>query len=141
MLYEIVTIAGKEFKLRLGAQDCADVEKRLGKSVLDVLLAMAPDEMPADGKSETMGNLKGMSTPKVGEVCIIIHGAMQKFQHGTTLDQIYDLYDEHIDKGGSYNDFFDIIYRILEVSGFLPKRAAEVPEAPEPDTAPELSQN
>ena len=124
MLYEIATIAGKEFKLRLGAQDCVDVEKRLGKSVLDVLLAMAPADIPEDGKPD-MSSLKGMSTPKVGEICIILHGAMQQYQHGITLDQVYRLYDEHIEAGGIYNDFIEIIQKVLEVSGFLPKAAKD----------------
>ena len=129
MLYTIATIAGKEYKLRLGAQDCVDVEKRLGKSVLDVLLAMAPDDLQADGNPESVHNLHGMLTPKVGDICIILHGSMQKYQHGIALNDVYDLYDEHIDGGGSYNDFFEIISKILEVSGFLPKKA-EVKNVP-----------
>lgn len=122
MLYVTETIAGKEYKLRLGAQNIADIEKKLGKSVLDVLLSMAPDDMNA-GNAESV-NIKGMSTPKVGEICIILHGAMQKYQHGTTIEQVYDLYDEHIDAGGSYMDFFGIFNDVLEVSGFLPKKTA-----------------
>lgn len=115
MLYTTAKIAGKEYKLRLGAQDAADVEKRLGKSVLDVLLAMAP-ENPEDASS-----MKGVSTPCVGDLCTILHGAMQKYQHGTTLAQVFGLYDKHIDQGGRYEDFIGMLKDILEVSGFLPR--------------------
>lgn len=128
MLYTLAKIAGKEYKLRLGAQDAADVEKRLGRSALDVLLAMAPEDMDPNNMS-----LKGMATPRVGDLCIILHGAMQKYQHGITLPQVFDLYDEHIDQGGSYEDFIGVLKDILEVSGFLPRGAQEAPEGEQPE--------
>lgn len=138
MLYALATIAGKEYKLRLGAQNTVDVEKRLGKSVLDVLLAMAPDALEANGTPDASRmSLKGLSTPRVGDLCTILHASMQKYQHGVTLQQVFDLYDEHIDQGGSYEDFIGVLYDILEVSGFLPKAAApEKSTEPPTDVAP-----
>lgn len=121
MLYTTAKIASKEYKLRLSAQNCADVEKRIGKSVLDVLLAMAPDTVSAD--SNSIG-IKGTSMPHVDDICTILHGAMQKFQHGISLNDVYDLYDDHIDQGGTYNDFVGYINDTLVVSGFLAKEAA-----------------
>lgn len=129
MLYITETIAGKDYKLRLGAQNCVDVEKKLGKSVLDVLLAMAPNE---EG-----GSVKGIAAARINEICIILQGAMQRYQHGITLENVFDLYDEHIDQGGTYEDFIKYINDVLEVSGFLSKTAEETQDSKADSPVPE----
>ena len=127
MLYSTFTVGDKEYKLRLTAQSTVDVERQLGKSVLDVLLSMAPDNL--SGADPENVSLKGMSMPRVGDIVIILHGALQKYQHSMTLPDTYALYDAYIDAGGSYNDFFEVLQGILQVSGFLSKAAQETPKA------------
>ena len=134
MPYVLETIAGKEYKLRLGARDAADVEKRLGRSALDVLLAMAPAQIPdidPDNPDLAKIPVKTMSMPGVGDICVILHGALQKYQHGISLNDVYDLFDAHIDGGGNYDDFIGILSDVLEVSGFLPRKP-ESEESTEP---------
>jgi hypothetical protein len=123
MLYTIITVGNTEYKLRLTAQTTVDVEKKLGKSVLDVLLRMAP-KGAQDGNTN---DITGMSMPFVSDIVTILHGSLGKYQHGITLDTTYELYDNYIDAGGSYMDFFGILQEILQVSGFLPK-AVEAPQ-------------
>lgn len=123
MLYTTLKVGNKEYKLRLDAQRSVEVEKQLGKHPLDVLLAMAP-KGAQDGSTN---DITGMSMPFVGDICIILHGALQKYQHEIDLPKTYDLYDDYIDAGGSYMDFFGILQEILQVSGFLPK-AVEAPQ-------------
>ena len=120
MLYTTATIAGKEYKLRLGAQDCIDVERRLGKSALDVFLQMAPKGASPDASPDEL-DLKTIAMPHVEDLCIILCGAMQRFQHGMTLPEMLKLYDAHIESGGGYNDFIPIVRDVLEVSGYIPK--------------------
>lgn len=137
MPYVLETIAGTEYKLRLGARDAADVEKRLGRSALDVLLAMAPAQMPdsLDPANPDLSQISvnSMSMPGVGDICVILHGSMQKYQHGITLDKVYDLFDAHIDQGGCYDDFIGILSDVLTVSGFLSKKSdPEEEESSEP---------
>jgi hypothetical protein len=132
MLYTILQVGDKEYKLRLSAQSTIDVEKQLGKSVLDVLLGLAPEGMSADSDPKHI-NVKGISMPFVGDIVTILHGSLQKYQHGFKLSDTYALYDDYIDAGGSYQDFFGILQDILKVSGFLPEGAEKAPEA-----APEI---
>jgi hypothetical protein len=121
MLFATETIAGKEFKLRLGAQEATNVEHALGKSALDVFLHMAPSGT-APGASAAEMDIKTVSMPYLQDLCVILCGAMQRYHHGMTLKNVYDLYDEHIDAGGSYNDFIPMVEDVLEVSGYLPKQ-------------------
>jgi hypothetical protein len=128
MLYKEFTVGDKTYKLRLSARRCVEVEKKLGKSILSVLMDMAPDGMTADGGSD-ISQIKNVSLPLVGDIVTILHGSLQKFQHEITLDDTYDIYDNYIDAGGSYLDFFEILNGVLEVSGFLPKKAEAEAEA------------
>jgi hypothetical protein len=116
----------KTYKLRLTAQRSVDLEKKLGKSVLSVLMDMAPDGIDANGGTS---QLKSISMPLVGDIVMILHASLQKFQHDIDIDKAYDIYDEYIDAGGSYMDFFEILRNVLEVSGFLPKKAKAKAEA------------
>lgn len=122
MIYKEFKVGEKVYKLRLSAAACVETEKQLGKSILSVLMDMAPDKQPT-GKGSGIAELKTMSLPLVGDIVTILHGALQKFHHEMTLAKTYDLYDEYIDAGGSYMDFFTILQDVLQVSGFLPKAA------------------
>lgn len=133
--FTTATIAGKEYKLRLSALACVQTEKALGKSVLDVLLAMSPKGTVSSADLSGV-SVSSLSMPFLGDLLTIIHGSMQKYQHGTSLKDVYDLYEDHIDQGGSYEDFIPILTDILAVSGFLPK-AAQMPQETERPTEPQ----
>lgn len=129
MLYSTFKCGDKEYKLRLTAQSIVEVEKQLGKSVLDVLLAMAPEDM-------SKMSVKSISLPLMQDVVTILHGALQKFQHGITMNDTYGIYDEYIETGGSYMDFFNVLQGVLKVSGFLPKEVEANPAAAQKENSP-----
>jgi hypothetical protein len=82
---------------------------------------------PKGAQDGNTNDITGMSMPFVSDIVTILHGSLGKYQHGITLDTTYELYDNYIDAGGSYMDFFGILQEILQVSGFLPK-AVEAPQ-------------
>ena len=61
--------------------------------------------------------------PPLKVMLVVIHGALQKFEHGTTLDDVYDLNDEYVENGGDQTSLLmDVIIPLFENSGFMPRQ-------------------
>lgn len=97
-----------EHKLRLTTRQAVAVEEKLGVNLLKVF-------MPCQGEDFPLPPLKVM--------LVVIHGALQKFEHGTTLDDVYDMNDDYVDAGGDQTSLLmDVIIPLFENSGFMPKQ-------------------
>nr|DAW59229.1 MAG TPA: tail assembly chaperone [Caudoviricetes sp.] len=100
----------KELKLRLTSSQGMDVEEKIGANLLKVF-------MPAEGEAFALPPLKVM--------LLLTHGALQKFEHGLSFEDVSDLYDDYVDNGGDQAAFMaDIILPMLQVSGFMPREKA-----------------
>ena len=87
-----------------------DVEEKIGANLLKVF-------MPAEGEAFALPPLKVM--------LLLTHGALQKFEHGLSFEDVSDLYDDYVDNGGDQAAFMaDIILPMLQVSGFMPREKA-----------------
>lgn len=103
MLYTTLTIAGKDYKLRLGAANIMELEKQLGgRNPMDVLM-----------------NVEKGALPPLTATLRILHGSMQKFQHGTSFNDVVELYDRYVEEGGSYTDLLQPLIEVFRVSGFF----------------------
>jgi hypothetical protein len=102
MLYKSFEIGTKEYKARLTAKACIELEKKLGTNPLNLFSAMA-----------STGEL-----PPIGEILIILHQALLHYHHGLKLEEVYDLYDEFVDEGKTLVDLMPIMLDIFKVSGF-----------------------
>ena len=97
----------KELKLRLTSLQATKVEEKIGANLLKVF-------MPAEGETFALPPLKVM--------LLLTHGALQKFEHGTSFEDVSDLYDDYVDNGGDQAAFMaDVILPMLQVSGFMPR--------------------
>ncbi|VIR45967.1 prophage protein [Streptococcus pneumoniae] len=88
----------KELKLRLTSHQAATVEEKIGMNLLKIF-------MPEAGEEFTLPPLKVM--------LLLVHGALQQYEHGYSLEDVYDLYDEYVDIGGKPLDFWDLT--VLEI--------------------------
>lgn len=101
----------KELKLRLTSLQATKVEEKIGANLLKVF-------MPAEGETFALPPLKVM--------LLLTHGALQKFEHGTSFEDVSDLYDDYVDNGGDQAAFMaDVILPMLQVSGFMPREKAD----------------
>lgn len=101
----------KELKLRLTSLQATKVEEKIGANLLKVF-------MPAEGEAFALPPLKVM--------LLLTHGALQKFEHGLSFEDVSDLYDEYVDNGGDQASFMaDVILPMLQVSGFMPREKAD----------------
>ena len=105
MLYTTITIKDEEYKARLSARDCVELEKKLGDNPLNIFLRTAQND----------------SLPSINLMVSIFHQSLQKYQHNITLSDAYDLYDDYVDDGHTLEDFIPLILEIFEVSGFFKK--------------------
>ncbi len=97
----------KELKLRLTSLQATKVEEKIGANLLKVF-------MPAEGEAFALPPLKVM--------LLLTHGALQKFEHGLSFEDVSDLYDGYVDNGGDQAAFMaDVILPMLQVSGFMPR--------------------
>ena len=100
----------KELKLRLTSLQATKVEEKIGANLLKVF-------MPSEGEAFALPPLKVM--------LLLAHGALQKFEHGISFEDVSDLYDDYVDNGGDQAAFMaDVILPMLQVSGFMPREKA-----------------
>ena len=106
MLYETITIGGRDYKARLTARALVDLEKILGTSPINVFIEMGQKE----------GYL-----PDLEVLILIFHASLQAMEHGITVDKAYDLYDTMVDEGKTIADLLNFIVEVFQASGLIPK--------------------
>lgn len=112
MLFTTITIDGVDYKARLNAKACVDLEKKLGTNPLNVFSKIA-----ADG-----------SIPELGVMITILQAALNTLNHEITMDKAYALYDKFVDEGNTLMDLVPILLDVFKVSGFFKEEAAEESE-------------
>jgi hypothetical protein len=109
MLYTTLTVGEQEYKLRAGAADIVELEKKLGgKNPLSVLMSLENGELPS-----------------VGNLLLILHAALQKHHHGMKFNDVLELYDSYVDSGKTYTDLIPVMLETFKVSGFFKDQAPE----------------
>lgn len=107
MKHHVITIGGQELKCRLNSQNIINLEKKFGgKSVLKILM----DEQ----------------IPGLEMVLSTLHASLQALEHGYTMQDVYELYDDYVEEGKTYTDLIPELLNVLEVSGFFKRPAQEV---------------
>lgn len=104
-------VGNKTYKLRLNTRAIVLLEKQLGCNPL------------------TIFGTEGDTVPTVTTMVAILHASLQQYNHGFTLNDAYDLFDNYLEEGKSAVDFIPVIMEIYKASGILPKDAKEEEEA------------
>ena len=99
-MYKDFTAGNKEYKLRLSIRNTVALEKQLGCNPLMIF-----------------GN--GDRMPTITEMTIILHYALQQYQHGISLTDSQDIFEEWLNDGHTATDFISVIIDIYKVSGII----------------------
>lgn len=105
MLYTELTIKDKSYKLRLDTQNSIALEKALGYNPILMLMDIEK------------GNL-----PKMSEVVTVLHSMLQKYQHGISVKDVYDIMDDYSDEGHNMFDLIPVFIEVYQNCGFLAGR-------------------
>ena len=69
---------------------------------------------------------EGADIPTVTTMVAILHASLQQYNHGISLTDAYDIFDEWLSDGHVVTDFLGIIIGIYKVSGLIKEgRVAE----------------
>ena len=110
MLYTTFTVKDRDYKLRLNAKACVDLEKKLGTNPINVFMGMVND------------NIK---FPTLNVLINILHQSMQALEHGITIDKTYEIYDNFIEDGHQMSDLYLVIVEVFKVSGLIREEEVE----------------
>lgn len=100
MMYVDFTAGNRDYKLRLTTRDVIALEKQLGCNPLMIF-----------------GN--GDKVPTITTMVQVLNAALQPMNHGITLDDAYDIFDEYLNDGHIVTDFIAVIVDIYKVSGLI----------------------
>jgi hypothetical protein len=109
MLYYEFKAGNKAYKLRLNTRNTIMLEKALGCNPLAIF-----------------GN--GENIPTVTVMVNILFAAMQQYEHGITLNDAYDIFDNWLDEGNAVTDFIPVILEVYKVSGIIKDTQEELTE-------------
>lgn len=100
MNYLNLKAGSKEYKLRLNTRNTVSLEKSLGCNPLAIF-----------------GN--GDTIPTITVMVKILHASLQALEHGITLENAYDIFDEWLADGHVMTDFIPVIIDIYKASGLI----------------------
>ena len=100
-------VSGNVYKLRLNTRNIVLLEKQIGCNPLNIF------------------GVNGDSVPTVTIMVSVLHAALQQYNHGITLNDAYDIFDEYLAEGHSTVDFLPVILDIYKASGIIPKDSDE----------------
>lgn len=101
MLYVDFTAGNKDYKLRLNTRNIVMLEKQLGCNPIAIF-----------GDGDTL--------PTITTMVAVLNASLQQLNHGLTMNDAYDIYDDYIADGHSASDFIKVIIDIYKVSGLIP---------------------
>lgn len=102
MNYKSILVQGRELKLKIDTRNSIALEKRLGTNPLNVLMKAQNGEIPS-----------------FEALLCIFHAALQKYQHGISMEKVFEIYDAYVDEGHDMTEFMEIIMGVLSVSGYM----------------------
>lgn len=109
MMYVDFTANNKDYKLRLNTRTIVTLEKQLGCNPLALF-----------GDGSTM--------PTITQMVNVLYCALQPLNHGITLNDAYDIFDDYLADGNGATDFITVILDIYKVSGLIRSEAKEETE-------------
>ena len=99
MMYIDFNVGGKDYKLRLATRNIVALEKAIGCNPLSIF---------GDGNE----------IPSITTMVNVLWFSLQKFHHGISLTDAYDIFDEYLEEHGM-TDFIAVIVDIYKVSGLI----------------------
>lgn len=102
-MYVNFEAGNKAYRLRLNTRNIVLLEKQLGCNPLSIFGTTGAEQIPT-----------------VTVMVAVLHASLQQYNHGITLNDAYDIFDDYIADGHSATDFVNIILDIYKASGIIP---------------------
>lgn len=102
MMYVDFHAGDKDYKLRLSTRNTVMLERQLGCNPLAIF-----------------GN--GNTIPTVTQMVQILYCSLIQYNHGISLEDAYNIFDEWLADGNAATDFITVLLDIYKVSGLIQK--------------------
>lgn len=101
-----LVVGDEEYKLCFSSANIVSLEEKLGSGLMTIL-----------------GDEAEMS--KIGVQVVLLHAALQKYEHGISINDTYGIYDSIVQQseGNGIAGVIDAIVGALRASGFIPEEA------------------
>jgi hypothetical protein len=110
MMYVDFHAGNKDYKLRLSTRNTVQLEKQLGCNPLAIF-----------GKGDII--------PTVTTMVNVLYASLLQYNHGLTLNDAYDIFDDYIADGNAATDFINVLLEVYKVSGLIKIEDSEVKNA------------
>lgn len=107
-MYTEWTVGDHVYKLRLTTQGVVQLEQMLGANPLQIFMGIDEDVLP-----------------KMSDLMTVLHRVLQPYNHGISLADTYDIFDDYIKDGHIVWDIIPVIVDVFKEAGFLPKDEAD----------------
>ena len=61
----------------------------------------------------------GDKLPTVTEMVVVLYASLIQYNHGISLNDAYDIFDNYLADGNTATDFISVILEIYKVSGLI----------------------
>lgn len=99
-MYVDFSAGGKDYKLRLNTRNTVTLEKQLGCNPLAIF-----------GDGDTL--------PTITTMVQVLYCSLLQLNHGITLDDAYNIFDEYLADGNGATDFLSVMIDVFKVSGLI----------------------
>lgn len=100
----MIKIKEKNYELRIKSRDAQELEKKLDKTIMEALTNM-----------------------RVENLVLMLQYLLKNMQHGISLDDTYDIYDNYMEENTQYDLVIDLIEG-FKASGFFTQEMAQTLE-------------
>jgi len=99
MFYELEA-GNKVYKLRLTTRNIVSLEKQLNGNPLSIF---------GDGDK----------LPTVTELVAVLWASLQQYNHGISMNDAYNIFDDYLADGHAMTDFFSVVVEVYKISGLI----------------------
>jgi hypothetical protein len=100
-------VGNETYKLRLNTRSIVLLEKQLGCNPLSIF------------------GVNNDTIPTITVMVAILHASLQQYNHGITLNDAYDIFDNYLADGHNSIEFIPTILEVYKASGLIPKENKE----------------
>jgi hypothetical protein len=109
MNYVDFEAGNKAYKLRLSTRGVIQLEKAIGCNPVSIFFENGMERVPT-----------------ITEMVCVLHSSLQQYNHGITMNDAYDIFDDYIADGHTTMDFIKVLFEVYQSSGLMPKNEEEV---------------
>lgn len=113
-MYLTFDCGDKNYRCKMSTRALVDMERALGENPINIFVGMADNKMP-----------------KLEDLLIILFCSMQDLNHGIKKSDIYDIFDDYCENGGSIMSLTEFLANLLSESGIMGKPEDEKKEEAE----------